>query len=158
MARAPSAEHEWRKGRLVKGWSKELKEDEELLSGEEGEADDMGGLFGGVPNPIKYNFFYTSKASETVGLRQKLTETAGELKELMVKKMEAEAKQAEDRRAELELLRQAFVGRGAAAAASSAAPAPSASVRLKELKQLLDDGLVTPDEFEFKRKALVDAL
>jgi uncharacterized membrane protein YdbT with pleckstrin-like domain len=46
----------------------------------------------------------------------------------------------------------------AAAPVASAAPAAGAADKLRELKRLLDDGLISPAEFEAKRKQLVDQL
>jgi uncharacterized membrane protein YdbT with pleckstrin-like domain len=47
--------------------------------------------------------------------------------------------------------------RPAPAAAPAAAPIPSAE-RLRQLKSLLDDGLISPAEFEAKRKQLLDEI
>ncbi len=50
---------------------------------------------------------------------------------------------------------------GVAPAASAVAPAaapPSGAERLRQLKSLLDDGLISPAEFETKRKQLLDEM
>jgi uncharacterized membrane protein YdbT with pleckstrin-like domain len=52
--------------------------------------------------------------------------------------------------------RNAAAGRPAPAAAAAAAP--SGADKLRELKRLLDDGLISPAEFEAKRKQLLDQL
>jgi membrane protein YdbS with pleckstrin-like domain len=50
-------------------------------------------------------------------------------------------------------------GRFPAAAFAAVAPAaPSAADRLRDLKRLLDDGLISPEEYEAKRRQLVDQL
>jgi uncharacterized membrane protein YdbT with pleckstrin-like domain len=54
--------------------------------------------------------------------------------------------------------RNAASGRPAPAAAAAAAAAPSGADKLRELKRLLDDGLISQAEFEAKRKQLVDQL
>ena len=110
-----------------------------------------------IPNPDKYNFYFTQQASAGVALRHKMAETAETFKLLMEKKIEAEAQTAAARQAEFDLLKESLAARGAPAA-SSTAPAPSAMARLKELKELRDDGLLTAEEFESKRKAIVDAM
>jgi uncharacterized membrane protein YdbT with pleckstrin-like domain len=42
--------------------------------------------------------------------------------------------------------------------APAAAAAPSGAERLRQLKQLLDEGLVSPEEFEVKRKRLLEEM
>lgn len=49
-------------------------------------------------------------------------------------------------------------GRFAAPAFAAAAPAPSAADRLRDLKRLLDDGLISEAEYESKRRQLVQEL
>ncbi len=46
----------------------------------------------------------------------------------------------------------------AAAAASSSSPSAAPAERLRQLKHLLDDGLISPAEFEAKRKQLLDQI
>ena len=115
LARAPSAQHLWAKGLMAKGWSKELKE-EEQLAGDESDSDGMGGLQKGIPNPDKYNFYFTQQASAGVALRHKMAETAETFKLLMEKKIEAEAQTAAARQAEFDLLKESLAARGAPAA------------------------------------------
>jgi hypothetical protein len=43
-------------------------------------------------------------------------------------------------------------------APAAAAAAPSGAERLRQLKALLDDGLLSPEEYEAKRKQLVSEL
>ncbi|HEY0782418.1 MAG TPA: SHOCT domain-containing protein, partial [Thermoanaerobaculia bacterium] len=50
----------------------------------------------------------------------------------------------------------AYRNRGAAPAAS--APAASGADKIRQLKQLLDDGLISQEEFEAKRKRLLAEL
>lgn len=52
---------------------------------------------------------------------------------------------------------EAYRGIGPAVAPAGAA-VPSGAERLRQLKKLLDDGLISQEEYEAKRKQLVDAL
>lgn len=53
----------------------------------------------------------------------------------------------------------AFAGRPAAVSAVSAAPAPPAGAeRLRQLKGLLDDGLISAEEFESKRRQILSEM
>ena len=45
-----------------------------------------------------------------------------------------------------------------AAAASSSSPSAAPAERIRQLKRLLDDGLISPAEFEAKRKQLLDQI
>lgn len=49
-------------------------------------------------------------------------------------------------------------GRFPVPAFAAAAPAPSAADRLRDLKRLLDDGLISQEEYESKRRQLVEEL
>jgi uncharacterized membrane protein YdbT with pleckstrin-like domain len=54
--------------------------------------------------------------------------------------------------------RRAPAGQPAAAAAVSPSPSSAAAERIRQLKRLLDDGLISPAEFEAKRKQLLDQI
>ena len=47
---------------------------------------------------------------------------------------------------------------GPPAAAASASPSAGTAERIRQLKRLLDDGLISPAEFEAKRKQLLDQI